>query len=77
MKKFLAVLLAALMLCSVMSVAVFATAGGDVTTTAPASTGDDAGDQKTELPSWLTELIARLKVVLMKILLKLGIKLVF
>ena len=77
MKKFLAVLLAALMLCSVMSVAVFATAGADVTTTAPATTGNDAGDQKTELPSWLTELIARLKAVLMKILIKLGIKIAF
>lgn len=69
MKKFLAVLLAALMLFSVMAVGVVAVA--DTTTTAAA---DDSGS-KSDLPSWLTELITRIKQVIAKLLLKLGIKL--
>ena len=72
MKKFLAVLLAALMIFSVMSVAVFAVAEGEVATT---SVTDDSGDQKDDLPDWLVELIARIKQVIAKILFKLGIKL--
>lgn len=69
MKKFLAVLLAALMVFSVMAVGVVA-ASGEITTT---STADDGGN-KTKLPTWLTELIARIKQVIAKLLLKLGIK---
>lgn len=69
MKKFLAVLLAALMIFSVMSVGVFAVA--ETGTTSPA----DSGDQKNDLPDWLVELIARIKQVIAKILFKLGIKL--
>ena len=69
MKKFLAVLLAALMLFSVMAVGVYAVAG-DVTTT---NAADDGGN-KTELPDWLVELIARIKQVIAKLLFKLGIK---
>lgn len=71
MKKFLAVLLAALMIFSVMSVGVFAVAETD--TTGTTDTVDD-GDQKNDLPDWLVELIARIKQVIAKILLKLGIK---
>ena len=71
MKKFLAVLLAALMIFSVMSVAVFAVAENDVTGT---TTVDDGGDQKNDLPDWLVELIARIKQVIAKLLFKLGIK---
>ena len=70
MKKFLAVLLAALMVFSVMAVGVVA-ASGEVTTT---TTADDSGNT-TELPTWLTELIARIKQVIAKLLFKLGIKL--
>lgn len=72
MKKFLAVLLAALMIFSVMSVGVFAVAEGDVAGT---TTVDDSGDQKNDLPDWLVELIARIKQVIAKLLFKLGIKL--
>ena len=72
MKKFLAVLLAALMIFSVMSVGVFAVAENDVTGTT--NTVDD-GNQKNDLPDWLVELIARIKAVIAKILFKLGIKL--
>ncbi len=72
MKKFLAVLLAVLMIFSVMSVAVFAVAEGDVAGT---TVVDDSGDQKKDnLPDWLVELIARIKQVIAKILFKLGIK---
>ena len=71
MKKFLAVLLAALMIFSVMSVGVFAVAETD--TTGTNDTVDD-GDQKNDLPGWLVELIARIKQVIAKILFKLGIK---
>lgn len=71
MKKFLAVLLAALMLFSVMAVGVVAVAD---TTTATTAAADDSGS-KSDLPSWLTELIARIKQVIAKLLLKLGIKL--
>ncbi len=72
MKKFLAVLLAALMIFSVMSVGVFAVAENDVAGTT--GTVDD-GNQKNDLPDWLVELIARIKQVIAKILFKLGIKL--
>ncbi len=72
MKKFLAVLLAALMIFSVMSVGVFAVAENDVTGTT--NTVDD-GNRKNDLPDWLVELIARIKQVIAKILFKLGIKL--
>ncbi len=72
MKKFLAVLLAALMIFSVMSVGVFAVAENDVTGTT--DTVDD-GNRKNDLPDWLVELIARIKQVIAKILFKLGIKL--
>ena len=72
MKKFLAVLLAVLMIFSVMSVAVFAVAEGDVAAT---TTVDDSGNQNDDLPDWLVELIARIKQVIAKILFKLGIKL--
>lgn len=70
MKKFLAVLLAALMIFSVMAVGVVAVAE-DTT----AGTAD--GGHKTELPDWLVELIARIKQVIVKLLLKLGIKIKF
>lgn len=72
MKKFLAVLLAALMIFSVMSVGVFAVAENDVTGTTNAV---DDGNRKNDLPDWLVELIARIKQVIAKILFKLGIKL--
>ena len=72
MKKFLAVLLAALTIFSVMSVGVFAVAENDVTGTT--GTVDD-GNRKNDLPDWLVELIARIKQVIAKILFKLGIKL--
>lgn len=67
MKKFLAVLLAALMIFSVMAVGVVAVT----------ETGTDANNDsgnKVELPDWLVELIARIKQVIAKLLLKLGIK---
>lgn len=70
MKKFLAVLLAALMIFSVMAVGVVAAVEG---TTASA----DNGGHKTELPDWLVELIARIKQVIAKLLLKFGIKIKF
>ncbi len=67
MKKFLAVLLAALMIFSVMAVGVVAVAETGTTS------GGDSGN-KTELPNWLVELIARIKQVIAKLLFKLGIK---
>lgn len=70
MKKFLAVLLAALMIFSVMAVGVVAVAEGTTGST-------DDGGHKTELPDWLVELIARIKQVIAKILLKFGIKIKF
>ncbi len=70
MKKFLAVLLAALMIFSVMAVGVVAVAEDTTTGTAD-------GGHKTELPDWLVELIARIKQVIVKLLLKLGIKIKF
>lgn len=71
MKKFLAVLLAALMIFSVMAVGVVAVAEDTTTGTAA------DGGHKTELPDWLVELIARIKQVVAKILLKFGIKIKF
>ncbi len=67
MKKFLAVLLAALMIFSVMAVGVVA-----VTETGTDANSDSG--EKVELPNWLVELIARIRQVIAKLLLKLGIK---
>ena len=76
MKKVLAVLLAVTLLFSVMAVGFVAFAeGGDTTVTEPAQTDDGAADEsKDDMPSWLTNLINRLMVVLTKVLTKLGIK---
>ena len=67
MKKFLAVLLAALMIFAVMAVGVVA-----VTETGTDANSDSG--EKVELPNWLVELIARIRQVIAKLLLKLGIK---
>lgn len=77
MKKVLAVLLAVTLLFSVMAVGFVAFAeGGDTTVTEPAQTDEGAADEsKDDMPSWLTNLINRLMVVLTKVLTKLGIKL--
>lgn len=66
MKKVLAVLLAVIMLFSVVAIGVAA----ETTTAAGGEEGSNV-----QLPEWLTNLIARLKQVIAKILLKLGIKL--
>ena len=69
MKKVLAVLLAVMMLFSVVAVGVAAEASTNTT----AASGDAGNNVK--LPQWLTELIARIKQVIAKLLLKFGIKL--
>ena len=66
MKKVLAVVLAVMMLFSVIAIGVAA-----VETTT--SVAEDSG-ATVKLPEWLTELIARLKQVIAKLLFKLGIK---
>lgn len=66
MKKVLAVVLAVMMLFSVIAIGVAA-----VETTT--SVAEDGGET-VKLPEWLTELIARLKQVIAKLLFKLGIK---
>lgn len=66
MKKVLAVLLAVIMLFSVVAIGVAAE-------TTTAATGEEGSN--VQLPEWLTNLIARLKQVIAKLLLKLGIKL--
>lgn len=66
MKKVLAVLLAVIMLFSVVAIGVAA----ETTTAAGGEEGSSV-----QLPEWLTNLIARLKQVIAKLLLKLGIKL--
>ena len=69
MKKVLAVLLAVMMLFSVVAIGVAAETSANTT----AASGDAGDDVK--LPEWLTNLIARLKQVIAKLLLKIGIKL--
>ena len=66
MKKVLAVLLAVIMLFSVVAIGVAA----ETTTAAAGEEGSNV-----QLPEWLTVLISRLKQVIAKLLLKLGIKL--
>lgn len=66
MKKVLAVVLAVMMLFSVIAIGVAAVE----TTTGVA----EDGGETVKLPEWLTELIARLKQVIAKLLFKLGIK---
>lgn len=69
MKKVLAVLLAVMMLFSVIAIGVAA----ETNTNTTAANGE--GGDNVQLPEWLTSLIARLKQVIAKLLLKLGIKL--
>ncbi len=69
MKKVLAVLLAVMMLFSVVAIGVAAETASDTT-----NASGDAGNN-VKLPQWLTELIARIKQVIAKLLLKFGIKL--
>lgn len=74
MKKFIAVLLAVLMICSVMTAAfsVFAEEGATDVTVVEDET--QAEETQTEMPQWLTNLINRLMQVLTKLLVKFGIK---
>jgi len=76
MKKLIAVLLAVTLLFSVMAVGFVAFAeGGDTTVTDQAQPSETNTDEnKDNTPSWLTNLINRLMVVLTKVLTKLGIK---
>ena len=76
MKKMLAILLAVTLLFSVMAIGFVAYAEGtDTTVTEPAATEEgDTDDGASNTPTWLTDLINRLMVVLTKVLTKLGIK---